>query len=92
MTYFNKEIISINSGSYPYSCTNPRIRKEYKIFHPHFLRLFFGIPHSAADAMTLVAAFKVEEDLQRNWREERELEDARAREKADPYKPVYYNK
>ena len=41
------------------------------MFRPHFLRLFFGIPHSTADAMTVVAAFKVEEDLQRTWREER---------------------
>jgi hypothetical protein len=45
-----------------------------------------------ADTMRLVSAFKVEEDLQRTWREERELEEARAREKADPYKPVDYNK
>jgi len=42
------------------------------MFHPNFLRLFFGIPHSTADAMAVVAAFKVEEDLQRTWREERE--------------------
>ena len=41
------------------------------MFHPHFLRLFFGIPHTTAEAMTVVAAFKVEEDLQRTWREER---------------------
>jgi len=44
------------------------------MFHPHFLRLFLGVPHSTAGAMTLVAALKVEEDLQRKWREERERE------------------
>lgn len=44
------------------------------MFHPHFLRLFFGIPHSTADAMTLVAAFKVEEDLQDKRRKEGERE------------------
>lgn len=43
------------------------------MFHPHFLRLFFGIPHSAADAMTLVSAFKVE----------KELEEARGRERRE---------
>jgi len=42
------------------------------MFHPHFLDLFFGNPHSMADTMRLVSAFKVEEDLQRIWREERE--------------------
>ncbi len=44
------------------------------MFHPHYLRLFFGIPHSTADAMTLVAALKVEQDHQEAWREERERE------------------
>jgi hypothetical protein len=44
------------------------------MFHPHFLDLFFGNPHSLADTMRLVSAFKVEEDLQRTWREERERE------------------
>ena len=44
------------------------------MFHPHFLRLFFGIPHTTAEAMGFNAAFKVEEDLQRTWREERERE------------------
>ncbi|MGO9021853.1 MAG: hypothetical protein ACLQVJ_26240 [Syntrophobacteraceae bacterium] len=62
------------------------------MFHPHFLDLFFGNPHTMSDTMRLVAAFKVEEDLQQAWREDRELEDARAREKADAYKPVGYNK
>jgi hypothetical protein len=42
------------------------------MFHPHFLRLFFGIPHSTAEAMAFVAASKVEEDLHRTWIEERE--------------------
>ena len=42
------------------------------MFHPHFLDLFFGNPHSMADTMRLVAAFKVEQDLQDKWREERE--------------------
>ena len=44
------------------------------MFHPHFLRLSFGIPHSTADAMTLVSVFKMEEDLQDKWREDRERE------------------
>ncbi len=61
------------------------------MFHPHFLRLFFGIPHSTAEAMAYVATFKVEEDLRQVWRKERELEDARAREKVNPCKPVDYN-
>jgi hypothetical protein len=42
--------------------------------------------------MTFVAAFKVAEDLQRIWRKERGPEDARAREKADPYKLADYDK
>jgi len=42
------------------------------MFHPHFLDLFFGNPHSMADTMRLVSAYEVEEDLQRTWREERE--------------------
>lgn len=41
------------------------------MFHPHFLDLFFGNPHSMADSMQLISAFKVEEDLQRARREER---------------------
>ncbi len=44
------------------------------MFHPHFFRLFFGNPHSIADTTHLVSAFEVG----------KELEDARAREKADP--------
>ena len=32
-------------------------------FHPHLLDLIFGNPHSMADTMRLVSAFKVEEDL-----------------------------
>ena len=42
------------------------------MFHPHFLGLFFGNPHSMADTLRLVSAFKVEEDLQQAWREESE--------------------
>ncbi len=42
------------------------------MFPPHFLRLFFGIPHSMADTMRLVSALKVEEDLQDKWKAERE--------------------
>ena len=53
------------------------------MFHPHFLNLFFGNPHSMADTMHLISAFKVEEDLQQAWMEEREREDARAREKSE---------
>jgi hypothetical protein len=53
------------------------------MFHPHYLRLFFGIPHTTTEAMGFVAAAKVEEDLQQAWREEGE--------KTDPYKPVDYN-
>ncbi len=45
------------------------------MFHPHFLRLFFGIPHSTAEAMAFVAASKVEEDLQQARREERGSKD-----------------
>ncbi len=45
------------------------------MFHPHFLRLFFGIPHTTAEAMAFVAASKVEEDIERNWREEREQQE-----------------
>jgi hypothetical protein len=45
-----------------------------------------------ADTMRLVSAYKVEQDLERTWREERELEEARAREKTGPYKPVDDNK
>lgn|SRR5208337_447763 len=41
------------------------------MFHPHFLDLFFENPHSMADTMRLVSAFKVEQDLQESWREER---------------------
>ncbi|MGO9375969.1 MAG: hypothetical protein ACLQBD_28285 [Syntrophobacteraceae bacterium] len=44
------------------------------MFHPHFLRLYFGVTHSTADAMTVVAAFKIEEALQRTCKEERERE------------------
>ena len=44
------------------------------MFHPHFWDLFSGNPHSMSDTMRLVSAFKVEEDLQRTWREERERE------------------
>lgn len=44
------------------------------MFHPLSLRLLFVIPHSTADAMTLVSVFKVEEDLQQARREERERE------------------
>jgi len=44
------------------------------MFHPHYLRLFFGIPHTTADAMAFVAVAKLEEDLQRTWREEWERE------------------
>jgi hypothetical protein len=44
------------------------------MFHPHFFNLFFGDPHSMADTMRLISALKVEEDLQRAWREERERE------------------
>ncbi|MGA2402721.1 MAG: hypothetical protein ABSG91_13615 [Syntrophobacteraceae bacterium] len=60
------------------------------MFHPHFLDLFFGSPHSMGDTMQLVSAFKIEQDIQEAWREERELEDAR--EKEDTSKPVDYNK
>lgn len=56
------------------------------MFHPHFLNLFFGNPHSMTDAMQLISALKVEQDTQDRQREERELEDARAREKTVPYK------
>jgi hypothetical protein len=42
------------------------------------------------DTMQLVSAFKIEQDIQEAWREERELEDAR--EKEDTSKPVDYNK
>jgi len=44
------------------------------MFHPHFLNFFFGNSHCMTDAMALVAAFKVEQDLQEKWREERERE------------------
>ncbi len=44
------------------------------MFHPHFLRLFFGIPHTTAEAMGVIATFKVEEDLQRQREEVRERE------------------
>ena len=40
------------------------------MFHPHFLDLFFGNPHSMADTMRPISAFKVERDLQQAWREE----------------------
>lgn len=52
------------------------------MFHPHFLRLFFGIPHTTEEAMGVIATFKVEEDLQ----------NVRARENAEQYKPVDDNK
>ena len=42
------------------------------MFHPHIFRLFLGIPHSTAAGMTLTAAFKVEEDLQRQRAERKE--------------------
>ena len=42
------------------------------MFHPHFLDLFFGNLHSMVDTMRLISAFKVEEDLQSAWREDRE--------------------
>ena len=38
------------------------------------LDLFFGNPHSMADAMQLISALKVEQDLQEAWRQERERE------------------
>ncbi len=44
------------------------------MFHPHFFELFFGKPHNMADTMKLIFAFKVEQDLQDKWREEREQE------------------
>ncbi len=44
------------------------------MFPPHFLNLFFGNSHSMADTMKLISAFKVEQDLQEAWREERERE------------------
>ncbi len=52
------------------------------MLHPHFFRLFFGNRNALADTMRLVSALAVE----------KELEDARAREKADPYNPGDYNK
>jgi hypothetical protein len=42
------------------------------MFHPPFLDLFFGNPHSMADTMQLISAFKVEQDIRQAWREERE--------------------
>jgi len=50
------------------------------MFNPHFLDLFFGNPHSMADTMQLISAFKVEHDLQRAWMEEREREDKKRSE------------
>jgi hypothetical protein len=48
--------------------------------YPPLLKfLSYFSPNALADAMRLVSAFKVEEDLQRTWREEREREF-----KADP--------
>ncbi len=41
------------------------------MFHPDFLGLFSGNPHSMADEMRLVSALKVEQDLQQAWREEK---------------------
>ena len=41
------------------------------MFHPHFLN-FFGNSHSMTETMQLIAALKVEQDLQERWREERE--------------------
>ncbi len=43
---------------------------------PHFFRtgLFFSNPHSMADSMRLISAFKVEQGLQDKRREEREWE------------------
>ena len=65
------------------------------MFNPHFFTsLFFGNHDALVDTMRLVSAFKVEEDLQRNWREERErqsqsnvehIPEERARVKAFPF-------
>jgi len=52
---------------------NPRDRKEHTMFHPHFLN-FFGNSHSMTETMQLMAALKVEQDLQDRRREERERE------------------
>jgi len=52
-----------------------KTRKDQTMFHPHFLDLFFDNPHSMADTMQLISAFKVEQDLQDKWREEREMEE-----------------
>jgi hypothetical protein len=43
------------------------------MFHPHFLN-FFGNSHSMTETMQLMAALKVEQDLQDRRREERERE------------------
>ena len=43
------------------------------MFHPHFLN-FLGNSHSITETMQLLAALKVEQDLQDQWREERERE------------------
>lgn len=42
------------------------------MFHPHFFHLFFDNRDAISDTMALVSAYKVEQDLQRAWREERE--------------------
>ncbi len=44
------------------------------MFHPHFFHpgFFSGTSDAFADAMRLVSARKVEEDLQNNWRQQRE--------------------
>ena len=44
------------------------------MFHPNFLNLFFGNSHSMTETMQLISAFKVEQDLQQAWKEERERE------------------
>ncbi len=46
------------------------------MFHPHFFTglLSCHTPNAHADSMRLISDFKVEEDLQRTWREEREWE------------------
>ncbi len=48
------------------------------MFHPHFFRtgLFSRNQRTLTSAMQLVSAFKVEEDLQDKWREDREREQA----------------